>query len=390
MTLFQTAETKAIYIGPTAPLTSLTYSAATETLYAGCWDTCIWAWDVSRSVKEGKESKSIGSASSSGSDGGSGGAKGGPAQRIAGHRFSPVSSGHTGFVKTLRLARWNDTGISGEKEILISGGADGAIYIWNTGSGKGITAEGESAKSLKGLDRSVAALAIDPFEGSNDDDDDNSEKQRQGASKQQNDKRASQTSSPSSLPSVTLLSAGSGISIHRWAISEQPVGLETLPLPPLPPHTHHDSSISALAFDKHGDLWTASTDRTVRHLVRDRNWAVDTKLEHPDVVLDVLVLDMDHPEAGRERDCGENEGWVATACRDENVRIWDGMVSCLLPLPLPLPLTHFCHTWGRTQLNLPVPYTYNNSRVPSYTPSQDTTHQSPRSVSRPTVRETHS
>jgi WD40 repeat protein len=65
-------------------------------------------------------------------------------------------------------------------------------------------------------------------------------------------------------------------------------------------------------------LWTASLDKTARHLVRSRDWAEDTVLTHPDFVRDVVV---------------DNEGgWVITACRDEEVRVWDassGKLACV-------------------------------------------------------------
>ena len=257
---------------------------------------------------------------------------------------------------------------SGGREILVSGGADGAIYIWDTmngkrivsgdddGKGSGSGGGGGGDKSLKGLDRSVSALAFDPFLSS--------------SSSNSSDGGEYQKKTMSSQP-MTLFSAGSGISIRRWAISSssstssssssmiqekeegeqqnQTSTIQVSPLPPLPPHTHHDSSISALAFDKYGDLWTASADRTVRHLVRDRNWAVDTQLEHPDVVSDVLVLDLDldvdQDGFGSEHDDGKNEGWIATACRDEEVRVWDGVVSVTFFF-FPSPVFFFRIIWA--------------------------------------------
>lgn len=71
----------------------------------------------------------------------------------------------------------------------------------------------------------------------------------------------------------------------------------------------HETSVYKLRFDADGDLWTASADKTARHLVRSRGWEADTTLLHPDFVRDVVV--------------SERAGLVVTACRDEEVRVWD-------------------------------------------------------------------
>lgn len=127
---------------------------------------------------------------------------------------------------------------------------------------------------------------------------------------------------PLSLPSgssqprddFVLFSASSDREIRRWHISlarahELPESIEK----PLRPH---ETSIWALRFDSEGDLWTASADKTAKHLVRERGWAVDTTLQHGDFVDDVLPV--------------EDLGLVVTACRDENVRVWDaGSGECV-------------------------------------------------------------
>lgn len=64
-----------------------------------------------------------------------------------------------------------------------------------------------------------------------------------------------------------------------------------------------------IRFDADGDLWTASADKTAKHLVRDRSWQSDTTLQHPDFVRDVLPF--------------EELGLAVTACRDEEVRVWE-------------------------------------------------------------------
>ena len=71
----------------------------------------------------------------------------------------------------------------------------------------------------------------------------------------------------------------------------------------------HETSAYKLFFDADGDLWTASADKTAKHLVRENRWRADTTLRHPDFVRDVVVH--------------ERSGMVVTACRDEEVRVWD-------------------------------------------------------------------
>ncbi len=118
---------------------------------------------------------------------------------------------------------------------------------------------------------------------------------------------------------LVFFSASSDREIRRWEIP--------LPLSPSPSSSTesprptsilaHETGVNALFFDNEGDLWTASADKSTRCLSRDRGWAVDTVLEHPDFVNDVLV----------------HGGWVVTACRDEEVRIWGRGVSLLRHLP---------------------------------------------------------
>jgi WD40 repeat protein len=76
-----------------------------------------------------------------------------------------------------------------------------------------------------------------------------------------------------------------------------------------PPILAHATSVYKLHFDDDGDLWTASADKTAKHLLRADGWTADTTLTHPDFVRDVVTH-------GRY-------GWAITACRDENVRVWN-------------------------------------------------------------------
>ncbi|KAJ6145474.1 hypothetical protein N7470_009369 [Penicillium chermesinum] len=68
----------------------------------------------------------------------------------------------------------------------------------------------------------------------------------------------------------------------------------------------HETSVYKLFFDQDGDLWTASADKTAKCLT---GWNPNLTLEHPDFVRDVVVY--------------EPGGWVVTACRDEEVRVWN-------------------------------------------------------------------
>ncbi|KAL1648795.1 hypothetical protein SLS58_001975 [Diplodia intermedia] len=261
----EASETTHTFSGPTAPLTSLAVSPKTSTLFAGCWDKNIWAWPLPPSSSSTKSAA----------------IKGTP-------RFS---NGHTDFVKCLLAFSL------GGQDLLVSGGSDACIIVWDVDSGRQLY-------KLKGHARGVLALAVDP---------------------------ASHTTRLSrQAPAVTILSAGSDREIRAWRIradrgyqipvgsigKEEGEGEQEPPAaaasgdPVVTPLVAHDTSVDALAFDAADDLWTASADRSAKCLVRGRAFAhADTSLPHPDFVRDVAVDD--------------EAGWVATACRDERVRVWD-------------------------------------------------------------------
>lgn len=189
--------------------------------------------------------------------------------------------GHTDFVKCVLWTKL------GDKPVLISGSADASIIVWDAATGKRI-------HTLIGHSRAVLDLQLDP----------------------------AWTHDPSkSKDEIFLFSADTVREIKRWKISFDEAGkLLAATMSP------HETSVNKLCFEAptmseegvvDADLWTASSDKTARHLVRSRNWEVDTTLEHPDFVRDV-VLSSD----GR---------WVVTACRDEEVRVWDassGKLAC--------------------------------------------------------------
>ncbi|KAI8943850.1 hypothetical protein NX059_001822 [Plenodomus lindquistii] len=169
--------------------------------------------------------------------------------------------GHGDFVKA--VASFTVQG----KDILVSASQDASMIVWDVTTG-------DKLHTLKGHTRGILALAVDP-----DDYDPNKE-------------------------SVTLFSAGSDREIRRWAIGFTSAS-EVQPSPLIA----HETSIDAIHFDNDGDLWTASADKTAKCLSRGREWDEDSAFDHPDFVRDVAI--------------DEDGGWVITACRDENVRVWE-------------------------------------------------------------------
>lgn len=218
-----TREVTHTYRGPSAPLTSLCLSADGTKLYAGCWDKLIWSWDVPSCAPSLKY------------------------------------QGHTDFVKAVIFLKTR-----AGQDILVSGGAEGDVLIWNPETGQRLVV-------LKGGSHAIQHLVVDPLE-----------------------------------EHPRLFTAFSDPGIRHFTISS----LEnTRNLSFSPPISAHDTSVYKLCFDFDGDLWTASADKTARHLVRADRWRADTTLPHPDFVRDVVVH--------------ERYGWVVTACRDEEVRIWN-------------------------------------------------------------------
>lgn len=174
-----------------------------------------------------------------------------------------LTNGHTDFVKCVLTIS-----LSGIR-YLLSGGADSTIIVWDLDSGRPL-------HKLKGHTKAIQDLAQD------------SEDEPEGSS-------------------CVLFSASSDREIRRWHISKE--SAYELPESLEKPILAHDTSVYKLRFDHDGDLWTASADKTAKHLVRDREWEADTVLQHPDFVRDIVLA--------------ERAGLVVTACRDEEVRVWD-------------------------------------------------------------------
>lgn len=206
-------------------------------VYAGSWDKDIWSWDIETGS--------------------------------SGRKFS----GHSDFVKTLLY-----TSLGG-KEVLISGGADKKILVWDIASGKRLHTLQDPSTTMMALQH----LAIDPALTSKDE--------------------------------IILVSASSDPHIRRWKITLD--GYEQLAetfhdCPDAERLTiqEHETSVYKLHFDltdDSADLWTASADGTAKCLSRARNFVTEDTFEHKDYVRAVVATD----------------AWVITAGRDENVKVWD-------------------------------------------------------------------
>jgi WD40 repeat protein len=178
--------------------------------------------------------------------------------------------GHSDFVKSVTCAR------IGSQDVLISGGADAKILVYSIASG-------ERLHVFKDHLRAILDIRIDPF---------------------------SQEHIP---PNIVLYSAASDREICRFAVppTSEDLGLSE-------PLIVHETSVYRLYFDSDGDLWTASADKTAKCLSREDGWKPNLVLEHPDFVRDVVVY--------------EQGGWVITACRDEEIRVWNKAVCFFKPI----------------------------------------------------------
>lgn len=237
---------KCDYRGPTAPVTSVAVGGpGNKTLFAGSWDKNIWSWDIDT--------------------------------RRAGRKFV----GHSDFVKAVVCAQ-----LSG-KHVLISGGADKKIIVWDVGTGARLHTLSDKVVNMM----AVQHLVVDPIESTEDE--------------------------------LTLVSASSDPHIRRWKVRldswEQvaevdPTGTEKRTV------LAHETSVYKLVFDTDGDevdLWTSSGDGTAKCLSRLKGFASDDTLNHGDHVRAVALTDR----------------WIITAGRDEDLKFWDrasGKMYCSL------------------------------------------------------------
>lgn len=180
------------------------------------------------------------------------------------HQVTDVTSftAHADFVKSLTVAYTPDRQV-----ILISGGADGNLRFW--------TPEGQSLATVKPQARAIECIVVDPF-------------------------------APIEAP-VIFFSTSQRDMFQVTIPPMAQIDSRTLQFSPLP--ITHETSVYKLHFDSDGDLWTASADKTAKRLVRENGWLPDITLQHPDFVRDVVTH--------------ERYGLVITACRDEEVRVWD-------------------------------------------------------------------
>jgi WD40 repeat protein len=247
---FQEPEnTKTAYRGPTAPVCSVAVGGPNSgTLFAGSWDKNIWSWDL--------------------------------ASKAPGRKYV----GHTDFVKAVVCAT------VGGKDILISGGADKKIMVWDISTGARLHTLQDSEVNML----SLQDLVVD---------------------------HASSTEGE-----VSLISASSDPHIRRWKIRldgwEQVVETSPDNAPGTDRRTilEHETTVYKLVLDRDSDevdLWTSSGDGTTKCLARMRNFACEDTFHHGDHVRAVAVT----------------EKWVITAGRDEDIKFWDrtsGKLHCSL------------------------------------------------------------
>lgn len=172
--------------------------------------------------------------------------------------------GHTDFVRSVISTR-----LQGQ-DVLVSGGADAQLIVFDIATGQRLAV-------MKGHAKGIQDLALDPV------------------------------SLDSDSPELIVFSAGSDRQIRQFDLStgsKDLTGTEAL--------LAHDTNVHKLFFDRDADLWTASADKTSKCLVREDGWKPNLTLTHPDYVRDVVVY--------------EQGGWVVTACRDEEVRVWNRSV----------------------------------------------------------------
>jgi WD40 repeat protein len=178
---------------------------------------------------------------------------------------------HNDFVKCLLVAQTAD-----KKPILVSGGADGEVNFWTIPENKRIA-------TLKPQARGIEYLALDPY-------------------------------SDQAGPIIFISTSQREI----FTVSVPELGMissSSIQSTLSPPALVHETSVYKLHFDVAGDLWTASADKTAKRLVRDNAWQPDTVLQHPDFVRDVVTHD--------------RLPYVITACRDEEIRVWNSSTGDL-------------------------------------------------------------
>lgn len=237
-----------LYRGPAAPITCVTVGGAQDRiLLAGSWDKNVWSWDIET--------------------------------RQPNHKYV----GHSDFVKAVTCTK------IGGKDVLISGGADKKIMVWDMATGSRLHILQDSVTAML----AVQSLTVDPILSSGDE--------------------------------AVIVSAGSDPFVRRWKVRldgwEQLVdaepGAQNIERRSI---KVHETGVYKVLFDASGDeadLWTASADGSSKCLSRGQGFSTEDSFEHGDHVRAVVVTDQ----------------WVVTAGRDEDIKVWDrasGKLYCSL------------------------------------------------------------
>src|SRR3569833_10180 len=219
-----------VFKGPTTPVTCVAVGGQdNKTLFAGSWDKAIWSWDITT--------------------------------RSPGQKYL----GHTDFVKTVICSR------IGGKPILISGGADKVIIVWDVATSTRLHMLQDTAQNML----AVQDLVVDPVQTTADE--------------------------------VYLVSASSDPHIRRWRITAdrwEQMAEATPDAPGTERRTilEREATVYKLAIAHEGDevdLWTSSADGTSKCLSRLKGFTADDSFKHGDHVRAVAVAGAGGGAAGR-------------------------------------------------------------------------------------------